>query len=113
MFAFMTHAHGLGADISGYIVHQGNHTEFARGDPQKPQTFHQMEHFQVVTRGDMLRARCTFDGTRASKTTYIGIFKEKSLFTLFVITAYPTLQDIGLVMQCASCSSCITSTSMT
>ena len=86
LFAFMTHAHGLGADISGYMLHKGEYKEFAHGDPQKPQTFHQMEDFQVARRGDVLGARCIFDGTRANKTTYIGIFKEKSFFTLLVIT---------------------------
>ena len=69
----MTHTHGLGADISGYISHKGDDNEFARGDPQKPQTFHQMEHFQVARKGDMVGAKCTFDGTRANKTTKIGM----------------------------------------
>ena len=48
MFAFMTHTHGLGSNISGYIRHKGHDNEFARGDPQKPQTFHQMEHLPAI-----------------------------------------------------------------
>ena len=48
MFAYMTHTHALGTDITGYIRHKGDEKEFAKGDPQEPQTFHQMEHYQVV-----------------------------------------------------------------
>ena len=110
LFAFMTHTHALGSDVSGFILHQGQLKEFASGDPQKPQTFHQMETFQVARRGDVLLARCTFDGTRANKTTSIGMFKVSTQFTLVLMTLHPILQDIGLAMQCASFLSCITST---
>ena len=48
MFTYMTHTHNLGTDITGYIRHKGDEKEFAKGDPQEPQTFHQMEHLQVV-----------------------------------------------------------------
>ena len=81
MFAFMTHAHSLGADISGYMLHEGDQEDkekFAKGDPQKPQTFHQIENFQTAKQGDVVEARCTFDGTRANKTTSIGKFKESA-----------------------------------
>ena len=73
IFAFMTHAHSLGAAISGYKVHNGKAKELAWGDPQNPQNFHQMENLEVARKGDILGARCTFDGTRTNKTTYIGI----------------------------------------
>ena len=48
MFAYMTHTHALGTDITGYIRRESDDEEFASGDPQEPQTFHQMEHYQVV-----------------------------------------------------------------
>ena len=74
MFAFMTHTHGLGTDVSGHILQQGQlpEVEFARGDPQKPQTFHQMADFHVVKNGDILSARCAFDGTGIDKPVSIG-----------------------------------------
>ena len=48
IFAFMTHTHSLGRDITGYIRKEGDDKEFAKGDPQEPQTFQLMEHYQVV-----------------------------------------------------------------
>ena len=85
MFAFMTHTHGLGTDISGHMLHQGQlpEVEFARGDPQEPQTFQQMVDFQVVRNGDILGARCTFDGTGIDKPVSIGnydLWKYRKIF---------------------------------
>ena len=76
MFAFMTHSHGLGTNISVHMLHQGQlpEVEFARGDPQEPQTFQQMVDFQVVRKGDILGARCTFDGTGIDKPVSIGTY---------------------------------------
>ena len=74
MFAFMTHTHSLGSDVSGYMLHQGEvpKVEFARADPQNPQRFHEMENFLDVQKGDTLGAMCSFDGSRTNKTTSIG-----------------------------------------
>ena len=76
MFAFLTHTHGLGSDVTGYITDNAGEKEFASGDPQKPQTFHLLENLQIVREGDRLGARCTFDGTRTDKLTRMGIFVE-------------------------------------
>ena len=73
---FRTHAHALGAVITGYRVRDGQFVEVARGDPQRPQTFHPMERFEVAKKGDIMAARCTFDGTRTNKTTTIGKSRE-------------------------------------
>ena len=67
-----THAHTLGAVITGYRVRDGEFEEVARGDPQRPQTFYPMKNFEVAKKGDIMAARCTFDGTRTNKTTRIG-----------------------------------------
>ena len=83
LFAFMTHAHNLGSEITGYIQQNGALKEFARGDPQKPQTFHIMHHFEPLNKGDVMNARCSFDGTRANKTTSIGMFERTMIFVCF------------------------------
>ena len=72
----MTHAHSLGSDITGSVLHNGDLREFARRDPQMPQTFQEIRHFQPLKEGDVIKASCYFDGTRANKTTSIGMFKE-------------------------------------
>ena len=77
-FLFRTHAHALGAVITGYRVRDGQFVEVARGDPQRPQTFYPMERFEVARKGDIMAARCTFDGTRTNKTTTIGKSKYVS-----------------------------------
>ena len=110
IFAYMTHAHSLGSDISGYMLHKGDLKEFARGDPQKPQTFYETQHFLPLKEGDVITARCFFDGTRANKTTSIGMFREIKTFMFVVITIHKIPQDLGLAMQCASFLSCISST---
>ena len=76
MFAFLTHTHGLGSDVTGYITNNGGEKIFASGDPQKPQTFHLMKNFEIAREGDKLGARCTFDGTRTNKLTRMGKFVE-------------------------------------
>ena len=53
-------------------MRDGQFVEVARGDPQRPQTFYPMEKFEVAKKGDIMAARCTFDGTRTNKTTTIG-----------------------------------------
>ena len=58
MFAYMTHTHALGTDITGYIRHESDDEEFASGDPQEPQTFQQMEHYQVVKVDHLLLGPC-------------------------------------------------------
>jgi hypothetical protein len=72
LFAFRTHAHSLGAVITGYKVKEGKFEEVARGDPQRPQTFYPMKKFVEIKKGDIMAARCTFDSTRTNKTTVIG-----------------------------------------
>ena len=52
-------------------MRDGQFVEVARGDPQRPQTFYPMERFEVARKGDIMAARCTFDGTRTNKTTTI------------------------------------------
>ena len=90
MFAFMPHTHGLGSDVTGYMLHQGEvpKVEFARADPQNPQRFHEMENFLAVQRGDILGARCLFDGSRTNKTTFIGtmMFNTRSNWNLHINT---------------------------
>ena len=81
----MTHAHDLGSDIEGYVLHNGEVKKFAKRDPQMPQTFQEMKHFQPLKRGDVIKARCYFDGTRANKTTSIGMFTEVNFAICFVI----------------------------
>ena len=112
IFAFMTHAHNLGSEITGYIQQNGALKEFARGDPQKPQTFHKMHHFEPLNKGDVMNARCSFDGTRANKTTSIGMFKEKLCLKFVSIILHQIMQGSGPVMQCASFLSCISLTQL-
>ena len=112
LFAFMTHAHNLGSEITGYIQQNGALKEFARGDPQKPQTFHKMHHFEPLNKGDVMNARCSFDGTRANKTTSIGMFKEKLCLIFVSIILHQIMQGSGPVMQCASFLSCISLTQL-
>ena len=83
IFAFMTHAHNLGSEITGYMQQNGALKEFARGDPQKPQTFHKMQHFWPLNEGDVMNARCSFDGTKANKTTSIGMLRKTKLNVCF------------------------------
>ena len=43
-------------------------------------------YFKVARRGDIVRAKCTWDGTRTNKTTKIGNLSYL-LFTLVMITS--------------------------
>ena len=72
----MTHAHSLGSDITGHVLQSGDIREFARRDPQMPQTFQNIQHFQPLKEGDVIKARCYFDGTRTNTSTSIGMFKS-------------------------------------
>lgn len=91
MFAFRTHAHTLGAVITGFRVRDGEFEEIARGDPQRPQTFYPMPKFQVAKKGDIMVARCTFDGTRTNKTTRIGKFLAMFLVSLAISKEYNSM----------------------
>ena len=82
----MTHAHDLGSDIEGYVLHNGEVKKFAKRDPQMPQTFQEMQRFQPLKEGDVIQARCYFDGTRANTTTHIGTFREENCLMFVVVT---------------------------
>ena len=82
----MTHAHSLGSDMKGYVMHDGELREFARRDPQMPQTFQNIQHFQPLKEGDVIKARCYFDGTRTNTTTSIGMFGKVNGLMFDVMT---------------------------
>lgn len=67
--------------ITGYVVKDGDFTEIARGDPQKPQTFYPMETFVQVQKGDYLAARCTFDSTSSDHDIKIGMIENNHIPT--------------------------------
>ena len=100
MFAFMAHTHGLGSDVTGYMLHQGEvpKVEFARADPQNPQRFLEMENFLAVQKGDILGARCLFDGSRTNKTTFIqGVRKSLRILTPHFFLAWLEISRSYLV----------------
>ena len=88
----MTHTHSLGSDITGHVLHNGELKEFARRDPQMPQTFQEMQRFQPLKEGDVIQARCYFDGTRANTSTHIGMFQEVNclMFVVMIVSLKPT-----------------------
>ena len=85
IFAYMTHTHRLGAEVSGYRVHNGERSTFARGDPQEPQTFHELRDFETIKKGDTLGATCAFDGTRTYRVTRAGHRTEDVMCKLFLM----------------------------
>ena len=85
IFAYMTHTHMLGAEVTGYKVHEKESSTFARGDPQEPQTFHELSDFETIEKGDTLGATCTFDGTRTDRVTRAGHRTEDVMCKLFLM----------------------------
>ena len=65
-FAYRTHAHNLGAVISGYRVRDGDWTLIGKKDPKLPQMFYPVEDRDTMDfrAGDLLAARCTYVSPR-------------------------------------------------
>eukprot|EP00096_Caligus_rogercresseyi_P011837 TRINITY_DN4797_c0_g1_i2.p1 TRINITY_DN4797_c0_g1~~TRINITY_DN4797_c0_g1_i2.p1 ORF type:complete len:805 (+),score=181.95 TRINITY_DN4797_c0_g1_i2:63-2417(+) len=93
LFAFRTHAHSLGAVISGYQFAYDPKTKnnsfqpymIAKGDPQLPQTFYAMKNYVEVENGDILAARCTFDSSNMTTFTKIGMGSNDEMCNLYLM----------------------------
>lgn len=74
-FAFRTHAHKWGSVITGYKYDtQTNEIiEFARGNPQWPQSFYPVTSNLTLSPGDFFVGRCTYNTTDNPQVTYIGM----------------------------------------
>jgi len=86
-FAFRTHAHALGAVISGYAYNeeQNQYREIAKGNPQWPQAFYPMQHLQTVKPGEILAARCTYNSTGRDRDTFIGSTANDEMCNLYMM----------------------------
>eukprot|EP00095_Tigriopus_kingsejongensis_P003105 maker-scaffold428_size174301-snap-gene-0.22 protein:Tk03105 transcript:maker-scaffold428_size174301-snap-gene-0.22-mRNA-1 annotation:"af109920_1alpha-amidating enzyme precursor 2" len=85
LFAFRTHTHTLGKVVTGFKVNEGKIHEFARGDPQKPQTFYPMKRFETVNPGDYLVARCSFNSMTKNETVDIGATSADEMCNLYIM----------------------------
>ncbi|XP_038208251.1 peptidylglycine alpha-hydroxylating monooxygenase [Zerene cesonia] len=61
-FAFRTHTHSLGQQVSGYVVRKSMSGDdwslIGTKDPQKPQMFYPVVYNSPIGKGDILAARC-------------------------------------------------------
>lgn len=85
MFAFRTHAHGLGKVISGYRIRNNEWEQIAKGNPQWPQAFYPMTNIYSIQRGDTLAARCTFDGTGTDHAVHVGGAHTDEMCNLYLM----------------------------
>ncbi|XP_017491334.1 PREDICTED: peptidyl-glycine alpha-amidating monooxygenase-like, partial [Rhagoletis zephyria] len=92
VFAYRVHAHSLGAVISGYRYdsQERSWTALAKGNPQWPQAFYpRTEGEVVVSRGDLLFARCTFNSTGKDTVTVIGSTAADEMCNLYLMYYSP------------------------
>ncbi|TRY67348.1 hypothetical protein TCAL_12467 [Tigriopus californicus] len=89
LFAFRTHTHKLGKVVTGYKFKDGEMKEFARGDPQKPQTFYPMKQFETIESGDYLVARCVFNSMSMNDTVRIGATAQDEMCNLYLMYYSP------------------------
>ncbi|XP_063820149.1 peptidyl-glycine alpha-amidating monooxygenase isoform X5 [Pseudophryne corroboree] len=84
-FAYRVHTHQLGQVVSGYRVRNGKWTLIGRQSPLLPQAFYPVEHLLDVHRGDILAARCLFNGEGRTTSTYIGGTASDEMCNLYIM----------------------------
>jgi len=86
-FSFRTHAHSLGAVISGYVYNEerNEYREIAKGNPQWPQAFYPMKQLQTVKTEEILAARCTYDSRGRDTETHIGATSGDEMCNLYMM----------------------------
>nr|CAB3264641.1 peptidyl-glycine alpha-amidating monooxygenase A [Phallusia mammillata] len=70
VFAFRTHAHGLGTVISGYRVRNGRYKMIGKGNPQWPHAFYTRVGGTIdLDIDDILLARCDYSSNKETVTS--------------------------------------------
>ncbi|CAB3407921.1 unnamed protein product [Caenorhabditis bovis] len=89
-FAYRTHTHRHGVDVSGWIVKEDENgddhwTLIGRRDPQKPQMFVPVDNSSlVISQGDMVTARCILKNNE-NRDIAMGATGEDEMCNLYVM----------------------------
>lgn len=88
---YRTHAHNISTVISGYRIRDGHYLELGRMSPKQPEQFyHVTNKDHIVTRGDYLASRCTYNSMKRDYITPLGHTHkdEMCVFYLMFYTDY-------------------------
>ena len=89
-FAFRTHTHLLGRQVSAWRERDGNWTLLGTRNPRLPQMFYLMKgEPNPIRKGDILHARCVFDGRNISKNVYIGGTNKDEMCNFYMMYHMP------------------------
>jgi len=85
VFAFRTHAHGLGKVVTAYRVRDGKSKMIGKGDPLWPEAFYKRVG-DVITlqRGDKLMARCDYVSSR-DVATFCGFTGKDEMCNFYMM----------------------------
>ncbi|CAL8322247.1 unnamed protein product [Lota lota] len=84
-FAFRTHTHHLGKEVSGYRIRDGRWTLIGRQSPQLPQAFYPANKDIDVKFGDTIASRCVFTGEGRTSNTYIGGTSDDEMCNFYIM----------------------------
>lgn len=99
VFAFRTHAHGLGRVITGYRVRDGKTKMIGKGNPQWPQAFYTRVGGEIdIKKGDDLMMRCDYKSNR-NRWTYVGSTGEDEMCNFYMMF-YTENQKEAYTHQC-------------
>lgn len=88
---YRTHAHNISSVISGYVIKNGDYIELGRMSPKQPEEFYPVTIKNlIVTKGDYLVSRCTYNSMKRDYITPIGPTHtdEMCVFYLLFYTDY-------------------------
>ncbi|KAJ0182728.1 hypothetical protein K1T71_002097 [Dendrolimus kikuchii] len=87
-FAFRTHTHGLGVQVSGYAVRHNDNGDtwqlIGKRNPQLPQMFYPVANRSPISKGDVLAARCVMNNTR-DHTVRIGATNNDEMCNFYIM----------------------------
>ncbi|XP_030382851.1 peptidylglycine alpha-hydroxylating monooxygenase [Scaptodrosophila lebanonensis] len=88
-FAYRTHTHSLGKEVSGYRVRSNDRgiqewTLLGKRDPLTPQMFYPVENKSPILFGDFVAARCTMKSFR-HRVTEIGGTNEDEMCNFYLM----------------------------
>lgn len=82
-FAYRTHAHYLGREITGTLTHDSQNSTIALRSAQQPQTFLMMDKAIDVRTGDRLTADCKYDSMKKNTPTGVGSRSTDEMCNLY------------------------------
>lgn len=93
VFAYRVHTHSLGRAVTAYLLHNGQWTLLAKGDPHQPQAFYPLNRTVPVKPGDVLASRCTYNTMSRTLPTEIGPEAIQEMCNLYLM--YYVLRSSG------------------